>query len=129
MLNGRREVFDVVCMHRDDVTRAPDGAVVTATNDHTEIQAFAYESGDVSFWGVQYHPECTLEDAAFWLSRPGPAWSEAEAARAAALKRIAAEPMYNGDLAVKLGVTLDLLDPDYHRTELRNWLKVKVGAM
>ena len=102
---------------------------MTATNDHTAVQAFAYDQGGVSFWGAQYHPECWLEDAAFWLSRPGPAWSKAEAARAKALKRVADDPAANATLAVKFGVNLDILDRSYHRTELRNWLREKVGAV
>lgn len=129
MMAGRREAFDVACMHRDDVIRAPEGAVVTATNDHTAIQAMAYDQGSVSFWGVQYHPEVWLKTVAFWLSRPGPAWSKAEAARAKALNRVAEDPAANALLAVKCGVNLDILDRDYHRTELRNWLREKVGAI
>lgn len=129
MTAGRRDGFDVICMHRDDVIRAPEGAVVTATNDHTAIQAFAYDRDGASFWGVQYHPEVWLETAAFWLSRPGAAWSKADAARAKALRRIADDPAANALLAVKYGVNLDILDRSYHRTELRNWLRSKVGAI
>ena len=69
MMAGRRDGFDALAMHRDDVTRAPEGAVVTASNDHTAVQAFAYEAGDADFWGVQYHPECRLRDVAHWLGR------------------------------------------------------------
>ncbi|MEL6794115.1 MAG: type 1 glutamine amidotransferase, partial [Pseudomonadota bacterium] len=109
--------------------RLPEGAVVTATNAHTAVQAFAYDAGDVSFWGVQYHPEVTLETVAYWLNRPGPAWDKAEAARAKAFARIAEDPAANASLAVKFGVNLDLLDGPYHRTELRNWLSDRVGAI
>ena len=128
MMAGRREAFDVLCMHRDDVTRAPEGAMVTATNDHTAIQAFAYDQGGVSFWGVQYHPEIWLKEVAHWISRPGDAWSEAEAAKAKALLRVADDPAQNAFLAVKFGVNMDILDRPYHRTELRNWLRAKVCA-
>ena len=131
MTAGRRAAFDVVAMHRDDVTQAPEGAVVTAMNDHTAVQAFAYERDGVDFWGVQYHPECWLDDAAFWLSRPGSAWSEMESAetrlkRAEAMKRVAADPAHHVALAVKHGINLDLLDRAYHRTELGNWLRCKI---
>ena len=50
---GREGAFDMLCMHRDDVTRVPEGAVVTATNAHTHVQGMVYEQGDVRFWGVQ----------------------------------------------------------------------------
>ncbi|MEL7463070.1 MAG: type 1 glutamine amidotransferase [Pseudomonadota bacterium] len=129
MTKGRRSAFDVLAMHRDDVTRLPEGAVVTATNAHTAVQAFAYDVGDVSFWGVQYHPEVTLETVAYWLNRPGGAWDKADAGRAKAFARIAEDPAANASLAVKFGVNLDLLDGPYHRTELRNWLRDRVGAI
>ncbi|MEM7524784.1 MAG: type 1 glutamine amidotransferase [Pseudomonadota bacterium] len=125
MMEGRRALFDAICMHRDDVTRAPDGAVVTATNDHTAIQAMAYDKGDVSFWGVQYHPECDLKDAAHWLAA---ARDGADKAMAADLKLIAEDPIVYARLSAKREVGLDILDRDYHVTELRNWLTKKVAS-
>lgn len=124
---GRRESFDVICMHRDDVTRAPEGAVVTATNDHTGIQAFAYDQGDVSFWGVQYHPEATVVDVGYWFARSGPADGREKHARAAReIARIAEDPVFHANAAAKHRVGVDILDRAYHLTELRNWLQAKV---
>ena len=54
---GRAPVFDCVCIHRDEVEEAPTGAVVTATNGHSTVQAMVYERDGVRFWGMQYHPE------------------------------------------------------------------------
>jgi GMP synthase (glutamine-hydrolysing) len=41
--------------HRDAVTRAPDGATVTATTQQTPIAAF--EHPERALYGVQFHPE------------------------------------------------------------------------
>lgn len=124
---GRRESFDVLCMHRDDVTRAPEGAIVTATNDHTGIQAFVYEQGDVSFWGVQYHPEATVVDVGYWFSRSASGEEDRKRSKAGReIARIAEDPVFYANAAAKHRVGLDILDRTYHLTELRNWLQAKV---
>jgi GMP synthase (glutamine-hydrolysing) len=41
--------------HFDTITRAPAGAVVTASTDDTPAAAF--EAGERGFYGVQFHPE------------------------------------------------------------------------
>lgn len=123
MTAGRRDGFDVIAMHRDDVTRAPEGAVVTAVSDHTAIQAFAYDRGEVSFWGVQYHPECELTDVAYWFSRSDDA---ALKAKAREVKSVAEDPLTYARLCAKHRIGVDILDRRYHRTELANWLAAKV---
>ena len=124
---GRRASFDVICMHRDDVTRAPKGAVVTAANDHTGIQAFAYDQGDVSFWGVQYHPEATVKDVGYWFSRATSAEGHENRAKAGRqIARIAEDPVLHADSAARHRVGVDILDRAYHLTEIRNWLDAKV---
>ena len=122
---GRRESFDVICMHRDDVTRAPTGAVVTAMNDHTGIQAFAYDEGAVSFWGVQYHPEATVRDVGYGFSRSG-AEDKTRQKAGREIARIADDPVLHADAAARHRVGVDILDRSYHLTEIRNWLKAKV---
>lgn len=123
---GRRESFDAICIHRDDVLTPPEGAVVTAGNAHTRVQAMVYESGGVTFWGVQYHPECTLAHVAHWhAAKATPAASPRAAAEIA---RIAADPPPNARLCAKRRIGLDLLDADYRRTELANWTKLLVDG-
>ncbi len=124
---GRREQFDAICMHHDDVTRAPDGAVVTATNDHTGVQAFVFEDGATSFWGVQYHPEATVQDVGYWFGRSSPAEGNENRMKAGReIARIAEDPVLHANAAAKHKVGVDILDRAYHLTELRNWLKTKV---
>ena len=124
---GRRDSFDVIAMHRDDVTKAPEGAVVTATNDHTAIQAFAYEKADADLWAVQYHPECTVADVGYWFGRDSAASGDAKRARAGReIARIAEDPILHASAAAKHRVGIDILDRSYHLTELRNWLNAKV---
>ncbi len=67
MMAGRKDGFAVPCIHRDEVRRLPEGAVLLADNAHSPVQAMAYEQGDTCFWGVQYHPELTALDIANYL--------------------------------------------------------------
>lgn len=135
MFTGKPTVFDSVCIHRDEVTRLPDGATLLAANRHSQVQAMAYERGDVRFWGAQYHPELSLADIAGYLSIPGRNahrdrakfdGPEDVAAVAADLRAIAASDAV-GPLAWRYGVTDDALDPRRRRLELANWL-TSVGA-
>lgn len=124
--HGRPERFDVLCMHRDDVVEPPLGAVVTARNDHTGVQGMVHEQA--GFWGLQYHPEITLSDVAFYFERPGPAFPGSRPADPAQLRQIAADPEGTADLRAALGIGDGLTDPHLHGRELSNWLAAKIGA-
>ena len=68
MMQGRASQFHAPAVHRDELERLPEGARLLARNDHSSVQAFAYEAEDVSFWGTQYHPEFSLADVKTWLA-------------------------------------------------------------
>ncbi|MCK5786460.1 MAG: gamma-glutamyl-gamma-aminobutyrate hydrolase family protein [Candidatus Sabulitectum sp.] len=51
-LNGKKTVWQ---SHFDCVVKIPEGSVVTATNNHTGIQAFF--NRDMNLFGTQFHPE------------------------------------------------------------------------
>lgn len=57
MLQTRNAPFNAFAVHMDEVDRLPDGAQLLAYNEMSDVQAFAYDRGGFSFWGVQYHPE------------------------------------------------------------------------
>lgn len=128
---GRTSVFDALCIHRDDVTRVPKGAVITASNAHTTVQGMVYEVGDISFWGVQYHPEMDLYDVAYCFRRPSLAHTDPEGSlveTAARLEEIAKTPDTTISVQESLGIGPDILDAQVHGLELKNWLSTAVGA-
>jgi GMP synthase (glutamine-hydrolysing) len=51
--------------------RPPVGARLLAGNTHSLVQAFAYDTANFSFWGMQYHPEFSIADFATWLADRG----------------------------------------------------------
>lgn len=122
--SGRPARFDVLCMHRDDVLEPPPGAVVTAKNVHSVVQAMVVEHGTTRFWGVQYHPEIDLRDVAAYLARTRGAFAAVDPSRdlEAACEAVAADPNGRRREAAALGFGGDILDAPRHRTEIANWL-------
>lgn len=126
---GRAAEFQALCVHRDEVSEIPDGAVVTATNGHSAVQAMVSESGDHQFWGIQYHPEMSLMDMGLALNRvASTAWEDKAseiAAMGADFRALAAEPGRT-DLVSRHSIGAEILDRSTHTTELRNWVTTKL---
>ncbi|MFC3613728.1 type 1 glutamine amidotransferase [Lutimaribacter marinistellae] len=117
MMAGRADGFAVPCVHRDEVQHLPDGAVLLAGNDHSPIQAFAYERDGVDFWGVQYHPESSPAQIAGWI--------DARQTRTAEMERIAdamRDASADPENARRLGVDPADLTLHSRARELMNWL-------
>ncbi|MEM6971844.1 MAG: type 1 glutamine amidotransferase [Pseudomonadota bacterium] len=131
MHRRRSEIFDVPCIHRDVVTRLPSGAVITAANAQTDVQAMIYERDGLSIWGVQYHPEHAVSDMLRYLTMAG---AEAILRGATVLggadpHRIMAEvatietdPARHAAAAAQHGLGRDVLDPTTRGAELAAWL-------
>ena len=132
LLAGRPPAYEAVCVHLDIVTPAP-GTTVLAANAMAPIQAaeISFEGG--RFWGVQYHPEFSLAEVGAIICRRASSLSRegffAEASDAAALvadmRALDAEPS-RADIAWRLGIGDDVLDPARRRTELINFIEAWV---
>ncbi len=116
LLKSRADIYAVPCVHRDEVQKLPEKAILLAENAHSPIQAFAYESEGVDFWGMQYHPEFTAAWVADLMRAPGTIWQNSEKADALDIADT------DQTAASALGVRGDDLTPDVRMTELRNWL-------
>ncbi|WP_162933411.1 type 1 glutamine amidotransferase [Sulfitobacter mediterraneus] len=114
LLKGREDGFAVPCVHRDEVTQLPEGAVLLAGNDHSGVQAFAYERNGVKFWGMQYHPELDPQNLGPSLGR----MDLLSAQEAQDLEMAERDPA----AAERLGVRVSDMNPQTRMTELRNWL-------
>src|ERR1700722_12819725 len=132
LLAGRPASYDAICSHLDIVTPAP-GALVLAANAMSAVQAaeIGWEGG--TFWGVQYHPEYSLREIAAIvarragnLTREGCFPDERSAlAYVEDLRALDAAPDRR-DVAWRLGLGDDILDPIKRRAELINFLEVRV---
>lgn len=117
MFAGRAATWETPCIHRDETQRLPIGAVLSATNDHSPVQAFAYEQNGVDFWGTQYHPELSTTRIADYMRNRDSIFQD-HADMIADLD--IAET--NEQAAARLGTTPDMLAFDTRTLELANWL-------
>jgi GMP synthase (glutamine-hydrolysing) len=125
----RAAVFDAPAIHSDTVTRLPQGAIVTASNAISEVQAAEIRFGQGVFWGVQYHPEYRLRDIAAMIRRYGKTLvADGFFADPADLERYAADlsaldtDRQRRDIAWRLGLGSDIIDEKLRWAELSNWI-------
>lgn len=123
---GRAEPYCALSIHRDHVCKVPHGAIVTAGNEHSSVQAMVYEQGNVRFWGTQYHPEHSLRYIIDSISDAGGLfYSE----HGILTDLQAAELNPGGAAAKRLGAGPNDLNPQVRQTELRNWLLSLGGGL
>nr|WP_247743374.1 gamma-glutamyl-gamma-aminobutyrate hydrolase family protein [Shimia sp. R10_1] len=116
MFAGRSCGLASPCVHSHEVIRLPEGAVVLASNGHSEVQAIAYQKNGVDFWGVQYHPEMAALD----VGRIANALHLKEDHAAMVPDLLSADS--DADAARRLGARPEDLTPQMRMRELSNWL-------
>jgi len=133
LYRGRPSVFDAVAIHTDEITRPPPGCVMLSGNAMSPIQAAEIRHGNGVFWGIQYHPEFDLHEIARLVTLHTDALiaaglfadPEAVSRFTAEADALAVDPARR-DLAWRLGVDRDILDPSTRLTEVRNWIEHQV---
>jgi GMP synthase (glutamine-hydrolysing) len=134
MFTGKPAVFDALCVHQDEVCDLPPGAELLAGNSFSDVQAASLRDGERSFWGVQYHPEYDLLQIAAMFKRSAARFVDRGLAQslehaeafAADLLALHDDPTRK-DLAWRYGISGDIIDPERHRREFANWLRVEVA--
>jgi GMP synthase (glutamine-hydrolysing) len=133
MFEGKPEVFEAVTVHVDTVARLPAGATALAHNDMGLQAAEIRLRNGATFWGVQYHPEYSVAEAAAMarrysevLIRDGLVRDQAELdALAADFMALDSNPA-DTRLAWRFGVGESITDPRLKLAEIRNWLERRV---
>lgn len=130
LLRGRPPAFDAPAIHSDEVAALPDGALRLASNATTEVQAAEIRCGDGVFWGVQYHPEISLFEAAAALRRQaddlvqqGLATSVEAVEEQAQLVEALHDAPQRRDLAWRLGLDPQVTEPERRSVEIRNFIE------
>jgi GMP synthase (glutamine-hydrolysing) len=133
MFDGKPEVFEAVTVHVDTVDSLPSGATALAQNDMgLQAAEIRFPNGG-GFWGVQYHPEYSVAEAAAMarrysdvLIREGLVRSQEEVdALAAEFMALDANPA-DARLAWRFGVGESITDSRIKLAEIRNWLERRV---
>ena len=138
--DGKPEIFDALCMHRDDVLDSGNSLSILSANAHCGVQAVASKVADILFWGVQYHPELYFSQIADYLER-----SDVEGF--SQIKQLAGLSLAAGQSAADIAADFRLLDKEgdvqglkeryaisqaltdrnIHERELSNWLASITG--
>ena len=54
---GRKNDYQALCIHYDEVSEVPENTTILAYNSHSKVQAMTFKYLNATFFGVQYHPE------------------------------------------------------------------------
>ena len=133
MFAHKGPVFDAPCIHYDEVTRLPEGAVLLASNAHSAVQAALIPLANSEIWAVQYHPEFdTAHLADLYRFYAGDlvtqgffADMDELDAYAAMLTKLGHEPG-NAALAWQLGIDTDITNDARRRAEIIAWVETCV---
>ncbi|WP_063337978.1 MULTISPECIES: type 1 glutamine amidotransferase [unclassified Marinomonas] len=117
---GREDDYACSCVHRDEVSKLPPGAILTAGNQHSPVQAFVYERDGIQFWGMQYHPELSPERIAELVAGEGLFNTDPELAEH--LNKVAQDS--ESESVAALGIKSSDLAPKMRMREIDNWLKM-----
>lgn len=128
--DGKPDTFDAPCIHYDEVTALPAGAVILCSNHHSEIQGAIVPLGGSEIWAVQYHPEFDLRQMHDLVDQYGDNMIEdgffedgrSRAAYQEKLGRLADEPS-NRSLGWQLGINEEVLDDRIRSAEIGNWVR------
>jgi GMP synthase (glutamine-hydrolysing) len=129
LYKGRALAFDAFTSHEDHVVSVGLNTTILASNDWSQVQAVAVAQGRGLFWAVQYHPEFTLRDIAKLCLLRAPQGIAQGFFRDQAdveayvrdLDTLHEDPA-RSDIAFRLGVGADLLDPARRLGELRRFI-------
>jgi GMP synthase (glutamine-hydrolysing) len=133
MYIGKQHQFNGFIMHLDEVCGVPDGAMVLATNEHTDVQAIAVKHSNGEFWSTQYHPEFTLYEMAQLvdarkeaITNEGFFNNESEMVPLVNDMIALSKGPNNAELRQKLHIGDSILDDDIRQKEVHNWVEYLV---
>jgi GMP synthase (glutamine-hydrolysing) len=130
---GKDPIFASPCIHGDEVEALPDDAVVLASNAVSAVQAAEIRHDGGRFWGVQYHPEYSLNEMTAIMHRYKPTllaegFFRDEASVdgwVADLDALVADARRT-DIAWRYGFGEDVLDRSRRLKEIGNFLERRV---
>ncbi len=133
LYQGKAPVFSSPCVHGDEVEALPQGATVLATNAVSDVQAVDIAHDGGRFWGIQYHPEFSLNELTVILRRYKPTLLSEGFFRdgtmvdqyLADLESLVADKRRT-DISWRYGIGPDILDPKRRLREIENFVEHRV---
>ena len=133
LYEGKAPVFASPCIHGDEVEALPADASVLATNATSDVQAAEIHHDGGMFWGIQYHPEYSLNEITAIMHRYKPTLlaegyfhdERTVDAWVSDLDALVADPRRR-DIAWRYGIGPDILDRTLRLTEIANFVEHRV---
>jgi GMP synthase (glutamine-hydrolysing) len=130
---GKDPIFTSPCIHGDEVASLPSDAIVLATNAVSDVQAAEIRHEGGTFWGIQYHPEYSLNEMTAIMHRYKPTLLAEGFFRDAAsvdrwlddLDALVADSRRQ-DIAWRYGIGPDVLDRGRRLKEIENFIERRV---
>lgn len=133
LYEGKPPIFASPCVHGDEVETLPGDATILATNAMSDVQAVEIRHEGGRFWGIQYHPEFSLNELSVIMRRYKPNlvsegfFRDAAGAEAwvADLETLVADPRRR-DIAWRYAIGADILDAGRRLKEIDNFIRLRV---
>jgi GMP synthase (glutamine-hydrolysing) len=130
---GKDPIFTSPCIHGDEVESLPSDATVLATNSVSDVQAAEIRHDGGTFWGIQYHPEYSLNEMTAIMHRYKPTLLAEGFFRDTAsvdrwlddLDALVADDRRR-DIAWRYGIGPDILDRGRRLKEIENFIERRV---
>ena len=130
---GKPPAFDALCIHYDEVTTLPEGAVLLSSNTHSPVQGAIISLEKSEIWAVQYHPEYDLAQMAMMMRLyrddmveqgffTDPTNGDDYIAKIEALH----QSPDDAALAWQLGMGKTIVDDHLRRAEIINWIRHQI---
>ena len=119
---GRKSPFKAFSVHSDEVIKLPDYATILAKNSHSDVQALAIKHRKTDFFGVQYHPEFTIEDMAFTAR-----YASVKLIKDGFFKSDEDIEVFVANLEQKNNLPESISDYSLHTQEVRYWIDYAVN--
>lgn len=133
LYTGKAPVFASPCVHGDEVEALPEGAVVLASNAASDVQAVDISHDGGRFWGIQYHPEFSLNELTVIMRRYKPTLlsegffrdDESVDRWIADLEALVGDKRRT-DISWRYGIGPDILDARRRLREIENFIELRV---
>ena len=118
LTSHRKRTYSALCIHYDEVVKAPENAIILASNAHSQVQAMTFDYKKGSFFGVQYHPEFNPSDMALIAS-----FLSEKLVKSNAFDSMEEVQEFALSLREQKGIPPEICDYQLHTQEISAWLR------
>ena len=118
LTSHRKKTYSALCIHYDEVAKAPENAIILASNAHSKVQAMTFDYKKGTFFGVQYHPEFNPSDMALIAS-----FLSEKLVKSNAFDSLEEVQEFALSLKEQKGVPPEICDYQLHTQEISAWLR------